>query len=67
MSAIPVPVLPETVPPQTEPEIIAGLQQTVSPSRLILFLQCRLKFWFRYVARAQEDRRRRERSEREAG
>ena len=27
------------------------LQQTVSPSRLTLFLQCRLKFWFRYVAR----------------
>jgi putative RecB family exonuclease len=39
---------PET---STESEIIAKLQQTVSPSRLTLFLQCRLKFWFRYVAR----------------
>jgi len=35
----------------SEAEIVAGLQQTVSPSRLTLFLQCRLKFWFRYVAR----------------
>ncbi len=51
MSALPVPVVPETVAPQTEPEIIVGLQQTVSPSRLTLFLQCRLRFWFRYVAR----------------
>ena len=34
----------------TELEIINHLQKTVSPSRLILFLQCRLKFWFRYVA-----------------
>src|SRR5258707_6916725 len=34
-----------------EREIINSLQQTVSPSRLTLFLQCRLKFWFRYVAR----------------
>ncbi len=35
----------------TEAGIINSLQQTVSPSRLTLFLQCRLKFWFRYVAR----------------
>ncbi|MCE9610976.1 MAG: PD-(D/E)XK nuclease family protein [Chthoniobacter sp.] len=26
------------------------MQGTVSPSRLTLFLQCRLKFYFRYVA-----------------
>ena len=45
MSALPAPVLPD------EAKIITGLQQTVSPSRLTLFLQCRLKFWFRYVAR----------------
>jgi hypothetical protein len=35
----------------SEAETIARLQQTVSPSRLTLFLQCRLKFWFPYVAR----------------
>lgn len=34
----------------TESETIAHLRKTVSPSRLTLFLQCRLKFWFRYVA-----------------
>ena len=51
MIALAAPVAPEAVAPPGETEIIAGLQQTVSPSRLILFLQCRLKFWFRYVAR----------------
>ena len=54
MSAVAAPVAPaapETAAPPTEPEIITTLQQTVSPSRLTLFLQCRLKFWFRYVAR----------------
>ncbi len=40
-----------TEAPPSEATIIASLQQTVSPSRLTLFLQCRLKFWFRYVAR----------------
>jgi len=45
------PALPEAAPPPSEAEIIATLQQTVSPSRLTLFLQCRLKFFFRYVAR----------------
>ena len=34
----------------TSAEIIQHLQKEVSPSRLNLFLQCRLKFWFRYVA-----------------
>jgi len=38
-------------PSPSETEILARLQQTVSPSRLTLFLQCRLKFFFRYVAR----------------
>ena len=37
-------------PAPTEPEVIRHLQKMVSPSRLNLFLQCRLKFWFRYVA-----------------
>ncbi|QIF02839.1 PD-(D/E)XK nuclease family protein [Roseimicrobium sp. ORNL1] len=44
--------LAESPLPQAEPseqDIITGLQQTVSASRLALFLQCRLKFWFRYV------------------
>ena len=34
----------------TETEIIGHLQKKVSASRLTLFLQCRLKFFFRYVA-----------------
>lgn len=38
----------------SEKEIITGLQQTVSASRLGLFLQCRLKFYFRYVAQIQK-------------
>ena len=33
----------------SEKDVIAGLLQTVSASRLTLFLQCRLKFFFRYV------------------
>jgi hypothetical protein len=37
--------------PSSQAEIIAGLLRIVSPSRLTLFLQCRLKFWFRHVAR----------------
>src|SRR5882757_8987646 len=50
MSATASPAAP-TTEPLTEPQIIDRLQQTVSPSRLTLFLRCRLKFWFRYVAR----------------
>ena len=34
-----------------EKDILSDLQQTVSASRLGLFLQCRLKFYFRYVLR----------------
>jgi putative RecB family exonuclease len=30
-------------------EVLQQLQETVSASRLGLYLQCRLKFWFRYV------------------
>lgn len=51
MSALAEPPAPDAIAPPSEAEIIAKLQQTVSPSRLTLFLQCRLKFWFRYVAR----------------
>ncbi|OAI56742.1 hypothetical protein AYO49_00505 [Verrucomicrobiaceae bacterium SCGC AG-212-N21] len=41
---------PEVKPvPRTLDEVIADLQQTVSASRLTLFLQCRLKFFYRYV------------------
>jgi putative RecB family exonuclease len=49
MNAVVESPLPEA--PVSEAEIINRLQRTVSPSRLTLFLQCRLKFWFRYVAR----------------
>lgn len=51
MSVLATPPSTGATQPITEATIIAGLQQTVSPSRLSLFLQCRLKFWFRYVAR----------------
>ncbi len=37
-------------PPMSPAERLTVLRQTVSPSRLTLFLQCRLKFYFRYVA-----------------
>src|SRR6478672_410472 len=40
--------------PANERGIISHLQQTVSASRLSLFLQCRLKFYFRYVAKIQK-------------
>lgn len=43
--------LPEAIAPCNEEEILTSLKQTVSPSRLNTFLQCRLKWWFRYVAR----------------
>ncbi|MEP6673468.1 MAG: PD-(D/E)XK nuclease family protein, partial [Chthoniobacter sp.] len=42
---------PAVQPPPSETEILGRLKETVSPSRLTLFLQCRLKFFFRYVAR----------------
>ena len=44
-------------PPSKEPsekDIITGLQKTVSASRLSLFLQCRLKFYFRYVLKLKK-------------
>jgi putative RecB family exonuclease len=49
-----VTALPPEANPQpqlTEAEIIAWLKQTVSASRLALFLACRLKFYYRYVAK----------------
>ena len=39
---------------RSEKDIITGLQKTVSASRLGLFLQCRLKFYFRYVLKIQK-------------
>ena len=39
-----------SAPAPTTEEIIGHLQKKVSASRLTLFLQCRLKFFFRYVA-----------------
>ncbi len=44
-------------PPPCEPsekDIITGLQEQVSASRLSLFLQCRLKFYFRYVLKLRK-------------
>jgi len=38
----------------SEKDIITGLQEKVSASRLSLFLQCRLKFFFRYVLRLKK-------------
>ncbi|WP_395733479.1 ATP-binding protein [Prosthecobacter sp.] len=41
---------PAASPPErSEQDVITALQATVSASRLSLFLQCRLKFYFRYV------------------
>jgi CRISPR/Cas system-associated exonuclease Cas4 (RecB family) len=45
----PVPSAMGKAAPRTQNEVIADLQQTVSASRLSLFLQCRLKFFYRYV------------------
>jgi ATP-dependent helicase/DNAse subunit B len=42
--------LASSAPVPTRGEIVAHLQKKVSASRLTLFLQCRLKFFFRYVA-----------------
>jgi len=42
--------LASPAPAPTVEEIISHLQKQVSASRLTLFLQCRLKFFFRYVA-----------------
>jgi putative RecB family exonuclease len=47
---------PADAPPKelSEKEILTGLQKTVSASRLSLFLQCRLKFFFRYVLKLKK-------------
>jgi ATP-dependent helicase/DNAse subunit B len=49
MIALASPVASSAPAPAGE-EIIGQLQKKVSASRLTLFLQCRLKFFFRYVA-----------------
>jgi len=48
--------LAEAPPKQerSEQDLITGLQDTVSDSRLSLFLRCRLKFYFRYVLKLQK-------------
>ncbi len=46
---------PESTPP-SEKDLITGLQKTVSSSRLTTFLQCRLKFFFRYVLALPKDK-----------
>ena len=46
---------PAASPPErSEQDIITALQATVSASRLSLFLQCRLKFYFRYVLKLKK-------------
>ena len=45
---------PPLAAPPTQADIIAQLQQSVSPSRLTLFQSCRLKFFFRHVLRLQK-------------
>src|ERR1700678_323470 len=53
MIAIAKPI--EAVSPLENPgKSVAGLQKTVSASRLSLFLSCRLKFFFRYVLRLKK-------------
>ena len=46
-------------PPQREPSeraVLTALKETVSASRLTLFLQCRLRFYFRYVLKLKKAR-----------
>jgi len=38
----------------SDKETLSGLQNTVSASRLSLFLQCRLKFYYRYVLKLKK-------------
>jgi CRISPR/Cas system-associated exonuclease Cas4 (RecB family) len=52
MNALAEPPNPKEKP--SESELITGLQHTVSASRLTLFLQCRLKFYYRYVLNLQK-------------
>ena len=47
---------PSTLLEPAEKDILSDLQRTVSASRLGLFLQCRLKFYFRHVLRLQKPR-----------
>src|SRR3954462_8241829 len=52
MSTTPLPSpAAATGPPvaREEPELLSALEHTVSASRLTVFLQCRLKFYFRHV------------------
>jgi putative RecB family exonuclease len=44
----------DSSPELSEKDLITRLQDKVSASRLSLFLQCRLKFYFRYVLRLQK-------------
>jgi putative RecB family exonuclease len=49
MIAAAQPMEEAAAPEPTRDEVVQRLQKMVSPSRLSLFLQCRLKFFFRYV------------------
>jgi CRISPR/Cas system-associated exonuclease Cas4 (RecB family) len=52
-----IPILEPVLSPQSKnngsPDRVAELQKTISASRLSLWLQCRLKFYFRYLAQIQ--------------
>ncbi len=43
-----------TITADEEAATVEALSQTVSPSRLSLFHQCRMKFWFRYVLQIEK-------------
>jgi len=43
-----------SIPERSEQDVLTALQTTVSASRLSLFLQCRLKFYFRYVLKLRK-------------
>src|SRR5438874_1979444 len=47
------PVLSSQSKNDESPDRAAELQKTISASRLGLWLQCRLKFYFRYIAQVQ--------------
>ncbi len=50
-------IAPAVAPPTRQPttkDVVDELLETVSATRLLLWQQCRLKFWFRYVLRLKK-------------
>jgi hypothetical protein len=54
MIATPEHVSPKRLPQRQPEDRREYLQKTISASRLGLWLQCRLKFYFRYIAQIQK-------------